>query len=158
MENLEIVNLSVDLTDLAHRAQRQTNYADAGSANPSAQQVLNATADADLYANLLADAKGRALRLLGRHCKSVLQPDSDSQHWLLALQLPARNYTALFVSQLTEALTLYLATDIAAHWLTLVNSDRAVHLMQLSLQAQEHLQNLSLWQVRPPHRRLNPML
>lgn len=147
MENLELMTIAVDLPQLSTKVGRITNYADAGSSEPKAANVLNATADAGLYVGLLADAQLRIHELLGRHCKNVAQPESTKEKWIMVLRLPP-TATALS-TQLKAAVESCLAYDIAAHWLTLVKSDRAEELLMLWRNAQQHLKTLSLWQTNP---------
>ncbi len=158
MENLETVNLSVNLTDLAQQVQRVTNYADASSANPTAANVLNATADAQIYADLLNAAKLRVKTLLGRHCRRLEQTEGADGCWQLTLQLPPNNSYALLKEQLEVAVRQCLATYVAAHWLMLVKSEHAGNASVASQDAQTELHNLSLWQRIPIVRPVNPIL
>ena len=150
MVNLEIMKLVVDLTALARQVQRVTNYADAASANPSAQNVLNTTADSECYADLLNAAKNRVLALVGRHTKNVEQSGSTDLQWELTLKVPAANNTRQLAEQLHGAVVEYLVTYIVAHWQLMVNTGNAGTAVQLWTDADQHLRNLSLWRNQPP--------
>ncbi len=144
------MELSVDLTALAQQVQRMTNYADAGCANPSAQNVLNTNADSKIYADLLNAAKTRVLAIVGRHTKSVDQSDSTEQEWKITLKVPACNNTPQMQEQLQRAVVECLSTFVVAHWQLSINNDQAGTAVQLWNDADQVLRHLSLWRNRPP--------
>lgn len=155
MVNMENVKIEIDLEDLGRRVERLTNYADAGSADPQARNVLSRAADADVYAGLLQGAQLRLHELLGRHAKNVVQPPGAEGKWVMLLQVPPANGYALLAGQLCAAAALCLATDMAAHWLTLVKSDRADEALMVWRAAQQNVRNLSLWRASAP--RITPV-